>query len=241
MARGIEDNWLDSPPTDSGELCELLPDRERGAEHGIRGRLGGYDRAAAPNERRRRAQRVEGVPHGDGTTERRDDGEASAANRRERTTGLVHRRPPEHQCAPGVSLEKVAEQGGVPAQHDAVSVAGFAEDGVERGGAVAVHQGFGPREDDVCDGRKLERGALQQRGQVLGRPGENVDGALLEDAPRAGEAGDGVDAAVAPRRGPPLCPAPVVGADDEDRRAPPPGPPPGPRAPGPPPKSPPLP
>src|SRR6058998_3732941 len=49
--------------------------------------------------------------------------------------------------APGVSLEKVAEQGGIPAQHDAVSVAGFAEDGVERGGAVTLHQGFGPRND----------------------------------------------------------------------------------------------
>src|SRR5256886_10227118 len=229
------------PPSDSGELCELLPARERGAEHGIRGRLGGYDRAAAPNERRRRAQRVERVPHGEGTTERRDDGEASAANRRERTTGLVHGRRPEHQCAPGVSLEKVAEQGGVPAQHDAVSVAGFAEGGVERGGAVAIYQGFGPREDDVCDGRKLECGALQQRGQVLGRPGENVDGALLEDALRAGEAGDGVDAAVARRGGRPFCPAPVVGADDEHGGAPPPGPAPAPRAPGAPPTPPPAP
>ena len=182
MVRGDEDDRLAAPPSHSGERCYLVTGRERRAEHGIGRRLGWCNGTAAPDEWRRRAQRVEGVPHGDGTTKRRHDGEAGAADGWERTTALVHRQRPDDQGAPGVSLEEVAEQGGIPAQHDALSLAGFAEQRVERRGAVAIHQGFGPREHDVCDGRELEGSALQQRRQVLHRPGEDIHGAFLEDA-----------------------------------------------------------
>ena len=114
-----------------------------------------------------------------------------------------------------MSLEKVAEQGGIPAQHDAVSVAGFAEDCVERRGAVTLHQDFGPRNDNARDSVELEHGALQQGGQVLDRPGEDVDGTFLEDPAGAGEAGDGMDGALARCRGDPVHRACVVRAHHE--------------------------
>src|SRR5207247_2181348 len=101
-------------------------------------------------------------------------------------------------------------QGGIPAQQDAASVAGFAKHGVEHGGAVTLREGFGPREHHTCNGVDLERGALKERGQVFGRPGEHVDGALLQDPARAAEAGDGVDGAVVRRRGDPLRAARIV-------------------------------
>src|SRR5439155_5470117 len=75
-----------------------------------------------------------------------------------------------------------------------------------------------PCEDHARDRVEFERGTLQQRGQVLRRPGEDVDGALLEDAAGAGEAGDGVDGAVAGRRGHPFRRAPVVRTDNEHGR-----------------------
>ncbi len=114
-----------------------------------------------------------------------------------------------------MSLEKVAERAGIPAQDDAPRVARFAEQGIERGGAVARDQRFGPREDNVRDGVELEGGALQQGGQVLGCPREDVYGPFLEDSAGAGEAGDGMDAGVRGCGGDPLCRAGVVRTQHE--------------------------
>src|SRR5213076_755075 len=52
-----------------------------------------------------------------------------------------------------------SEHGGIPAQHDAASVAGFAKHGVEHGGTVTLREGFGPREHHTGNGVELERGA----------------------------------------------------------------------------------
>jgi len=117
LDRGDEDDGLAT--AQAGERSCLVAARERGAEHRIGAGFGWCDRAPVPDERRRRRQRVEGVPHGEGATERRDDRETGAADGRERTTGLVHRRHSNDERAPGVSLEKVAQQGRIPAQHDA--------------------------------------------------------------------------------------------------------------------------
>src|SRR5205814_316540 len=77
LDRGDEDDGLAAPQ--SGERSELVAARERGAEHRIRACLGWCDGAAGPDERRRRAQRGEGIPEGDGTAQRRDDRGAGAA------------------------------------------------------------------------------------------------------------------------------------------------------------------
>src|SRR3989441_5267367 len=104
LDRDDEDDGLAAPQ--SGERGEIVAARERGAEHRIRACLWWCDGAAVPDERRRRAQRVEGIPQGDGTAKRRDDREAGAADGRERTTGLVHRGHADDPGAPGVPLEK---------------------------------------------------------------------------------------------------------------------------------------
>src|SRR5256884_242383 len=117
LDRGDEEDGLAAPQL--GERGDLVAARERGAEHRIRACLGWCDGAAVPDERRRRAQRIEGIPQGDGTAKRRDDRQAGAADRRERTTRLV---PPGHgddPGAPGAPPQKSSPHRGRPAPHPA--------------------------------------------------------------------------------------------------------------------------
>src|SRR5207302_1217062 len=94
----------------------------------------------------------------------------------------------------GVALEEIAQRRGIPAEHDATRLMRLGEQRVERGRVLARREGLGPRDDDGGDGVQLERGARQQRGEVLHCTGEQGDGPLFEEVRGSGEAGDGVDA-----------------------------------------------
>src|SRR5256885_5676582 len=123
-AGGDEDQGLAAPGT--GERCRLVTRRERGAEHSIRAGFGWCDRAAVPDERRRRTERIEGVAHGEGTTQRRDNGETRAADRRAGTTRLLPPGRPDPEGAPGGSPEEGAAAARTPAPHEAGGGARFA-------------------------------------------------------------------------------------------------------------------
>ncbi len=58
---------------------------------------------------------------------------------------------------------------------------------------LARGEELGPRDDDGGDAVELERGARDQRGEIGYRTGEDVYGAVLQDASATGETGDGVD------------------------------------------------
>src|SRR5438552_1370475 len=84
-----------------------------------------------------------------------------------------------------------------------------------RGGMLPRDERLGPRHHQRGDVIELERGALDQRGQVLHSPGEYLLRALLEPAGAADEPGDGVDAKPGGGDGRPLRRSRVVRADDQ--------------------------
>ena len=112
-------------------------------------------------------------------------------------------------------LEKIGQQCGIPAEYQTTGLARLTQQGVECGGALSGDDRFGPRHYERRDLVELERRTLDQRGHVLCRPGQDLQGALLHTACAAGQPGDGVDAESGGGDGGPRGSGRVVGADDE--------------------------
>src|SRR3989454_12776785 len=107
-----------------GEPPQLVAAGEAEAEHRVRWRRpgGGSDRAAIPDEGPHRVQCVECIANRDGTTEGRNDRVAGRADRWEGRARVAHGRRADDEGAARVTLEKVSERAGIPAQDDATRV-----------------------------------------------------------------------------------------------------------------------
>ena len=214
MRRGDERNRLSEP----GERGELLARRQAEAQDRV-GRLrGGVEWPAFPHEGVLGIEGVERVAQRGRTAGGRDDGVPRGRDGRERPAGDVNRRSSHDQRPSCVALEEVTKRGGVPAQHDAVRLARFAEQGVECGLVLARRELLRPREDDRGNGAEFQRRACDERGEVFHRAGEERDGAGFEEPGRAGEPRDGVDPNGIRCRGHPLCGGHVIRTDDKGGR-----------------------
>ena len=78
-------------------------------------------------------------------------------------------------------------------------------------------EALGPGENHGADGVEIEDALRRERGQVIRRAGEDVDGPFLQEGSSSAEAGDGVDAQTGGGPGRPLGGDGVVQTEHERR------------------------
>ena len=75
-----------------------------------------------------------------------------------------------------MALQEIAEDGGIPGEDDAPRAMGGAEQRVQRGRVLALHEWFGPGNDDGRKAVQLQHGAGDERAEIGDAAGEHVAG-----------------------------------------------------------------